>query len=181
VLIVTDFNTITDVRLVNVDTGATFMGPADPTADGINGATATTVQAIPLNDDVVIDTGEVVTLSIQADVESTALAGVKYNFELDIDNLAPNGTTLTIEGVESGEGNASYTIKPSSNPTTKAYTIAAPSITFTQKSLNNDTYVKDAEDVVVWQGTVRANDVEDLVIRSLTYIQKVRQLLPKRY
>jgi hypothetical protein len=26
----TNFNTITDVRLVNVDTGATFMGPADP-------------------------------------------------------------------------------------------------------------------------------------------------------
>jgi hypothetical protein len=42
--------------------------------DGIDGATASTVQAIPLNDDVVIDTGEVVTLSIQADVESTALA-----------------------------------------------------------------------------------------------------------
>jgi hypothetical protein len=37
--------------------------------------------------------------------------------------------------------------------------------------LNDDIVRKRrSEDVVVWQGTVRANDVEDLVIRSLTFI-----------
>jgi hypothetical protein len=42
----TNFNTITDVRLVNVDTGATFMGPADPTAGGIDGAVASTTNRL---------------------------------------------------------------------------------------------------------------------------------------
>jgi hypothetical protein len=83
-------------------------------------------------------------------------------------------SVIEVEGIVSGESQTGtagppFTIKPSADPSTKDYTVAAPSVTFTQKSLNNDTYVKDAQDVVVWQGTVRANDVEDLVIRSLYF------------
>jgi hypothetical protein len=117
------------------------------------------------------------TLSLQADVESTAVADVKYNFALQMDVMEVDQELYLVNLRTAGPP---FTIKPSADPSTKDYTVAAPSVTFTQKSLNNDTYVKDAQDVVVWQGTVRANDVEDLVIRSM-YFQNDGTADPRRY
>ena len=53
----TNFSTITNVRLVNLETGTTFMGPEDP-GTGAVGAAATLLKAIPFSDEVVVETGE---------------------------------------------------------------------------------------------------------------------------
>ncbi|QQS58988.1 S-layer homology domain-containing protein [Candidatus Peregrinibacteria bacterium] len=162
----TDFDTITNVRLVNLETGTTFMGPEDPTAGDVGAAGAgngVDTTDIPFSDEVVVETGEKLQLSIQADVSSDAHANDKYRFFADM-------STLTIKGVESNKGNAEFSIKPSSNPSTKAYTISEPSLTFAAKALSDDTFVSDAEDVVIWSGTVRANNVEDLYIRRIGFV-----------
>ena len=43
-------------------------------------------------------------------------------------------------------------------------------MTFAAKALSDDTFVSDAEDVVIWSGTVRANNVEDLYIRRIGFV-----------
>ncbi len=153
-----DANTdISDIRLVNIETGATFMGPEDLN-DKDN---------IVFNDETILETGETITLSIQGDVENTATEGEEYAFAIDMD-------TVEVEGVESnkttkGPGGTNHDIRPSGDPSTKQYTVAKPTVTLTTKSLGDDDYVADAENVVVFEATVRANSVEDIYIRDLTF------------
>jgi hypothetical protein len=158
----TNFNTITDIRLVNTDTGATFMGPKDPVAETIPSSTSSSTQAITLTDNSIIETDETLFLSLQADVENDALDGVKYSFLLDM-------SAITVEGVVSGSGNEYFNIQPAVDPYTEDITIRSPAVTFTELPINNTNITKDASDVVVWKGILRANNVEDIRIRSFEF------------
>lgn len=155
---------VTDLKLVNVETGSTFMGPEDVAALGSNvdGVVGNDF-GVAFSDEVILETGEKLTLSLQGDIPSTAANDQKFSFGLDI-------PSVSVEGIESNKTTASFDIKPSGDPQTKVYTIAEPSLTITAKTLGNDTVVADAASVTVWQGTVSANEVEDLYIRQLVFL-----------
>lgn len=156
---------IKNVRLVNVETGSTFMGPEDPDGAGL----------VIFGDAVYIESGETLNLSLQADITNNIAVTTdkKLSFALDTSTIDVKGvdSRKTATGGAIGQaGSPAFKIKPTSNPSTKVYTIAESALTFTAKTLGNDTVVADAENVTVQQLTVRANSVGDLYIRKLTFL-----------
>ena len=150
---------ISDVRLVDLATGKTFMGPEDP--DGSND--------VVFGDEQILETGDVLTLSLQGDIAAaTGYEGRTIEFTLD-------NTSIEVKGIESNRtsttASGEHDIRPKSDISTKEYTIAEPSITFTSKTLSSDFYVSSAKGAIVWKGSVRASDVQDVVVRSMTFTQ----------
>lgn len=167
-----------NVRLVDLQTGKTFMGPEDLTGNPIAPGTSGTFTVV-FSDEQVLETGDVLELSLQADINQGVDEGVDFDFELVMD-------TVEVKGIESNDTSfggttvgcagtsprsCEHDIRPTGNPNTDTYTIANPSVTFTGKTLNSDNYVEDADDVVVWKGTVRADDVEDVIVRRVDFTQ----------
>jgi hypothetical protein len=161
---------LSDIRFVDVDSKTTYMGPVGLSIadDWIPGEDMEMFKAI-FSDDTILEMGETLNLTIQADIKSSAPIGTKFVFSIDM-------STVEVEGIISGEiadggtDGQAIDIQPVYGyPYTKEATIENPMASFLAKSLNNNTIVKDARDVVVWRGEVRANKVEDLVIRSLAF------------
>ena len=171
---------ISDIRLVNADTGSTILGPETPTdaeniasgctdadADGFCDAANDTEQAtITFTDDFELMTGESLSLNIMADVEEKLADGNKYSFQLDLDN---DGDVQT-KGLVSDEDNAAD-IKPASNPETQDYTIAQATYEVTANALQSQTFVAKTKDVELWKGTFTANDARDIYVTTIVYAE----------
>ena len=171
---------ISDIRLVNADTGSTILGPETPTdaasiasgctdadADGFCDAANATEQAtITFTDDFELMTGESLSLNIMADVEEKLADGNKYSFQLDLDN---DGDVQT-KGLVSDEDNAAD-IKPASNPETQDYTIAQATYEVTANALQSQTFVAKTKDVELWKGTFTANDARDIYVTTIVYAE----------
>lgn len=163
-----------DVKFVDANTGVTISGPYD-FAVGAGPTTRT------YGDDFFIDAGETLTLQLLVDVSDLTNCngtnkgiddGDKYKFALDM-------STVEYKGETSGDtffcGGANTDCKPSvaTDPETQNYTISKAQIAFTGTTLATQTFVSKSKDVILWEGTVRANDAEDLIIRQLVFNQDV--------
>jgi len=159
---------IRNIRLVDVATGKTFVGPEDMGVD--TDATVAGAYVATFNDEQTLETGDVLNLSVQGDIDANLASGTTMVFTLDM-------SSVTVKGIESNKTSTisagEHDIRPKSNISTKTYTIANPSVTFTSKTLNSDFYVRSAKGAVVWKGSVRSNNVQDVNIRSMRFEQTV--------
>ena len=172
---------ISDIRLVNADTGSTILGPETPTdaaniasgctdndADGFcDNASATESSTIKFTDDFELMTGESLSLNIMADVEEKLANGNKYSFAL---NVAKGSGGIETKGLVSDEDNAAD-IKPASNPETQDYTIAQATYEVTANALQSQTFVAKTKDVELWKGTFTANDARDIYVTTIVYAE----------
>ncbi len=157
----------TDIKLTDVESGATILGPDDL----VDGGGANDVSVI-FSDEFVMETNETLVLDIIGDIEDAGfglLEGDEFFFTLDMD-------TVMVEGIESGDNSGGgggafgpHEITPIGDPTTQTYTIEDPTLTVSIQSESDDIYVAKADDKLLWNGTVRANSVEDLIIRSISF------------
>lgn len=159
---------VRNLRLVDLATGKTFVGPEDMGVDtdaGLGGAYVAT-----FNDEQTLETGDVLNLSLQGDIDANLASNTTMVFTLDMESV-------TVKGIESNKTSTvdagEHDIRPKGNISTKTYTIANPSVTFTSKTLNSDFYVRSAKGAVVWKGSVRSNNVQDVNIRSMRFEQTV--------
>jgi len=141
---------ITDIRIINVATGSTLMGPleldcvtlvcgADGTQDG--------TQTIDFTDDFDMEAGETLTLQVVVDVDNTITAATELGATIDITATGVgfvaedyNGDTLT---------NADDVI-PTSDLTGYAQTVRAASLTVSLSATPGDvTTIHGMDDVLV--------------------------------
>ena len=167
---------ISDIRLVNADTGSTVLGPETPTSctdtgdDATCDASTTEGQAvITFTDDFELMTGESISLNIMADVEEGLANGNKYNFQLNVETKGEGG--IETKGLVSDEDNAAD-IKPASNPETQDYTITKATYEVAYNALQSQTFVAKTKDVELWKGTFTANDARDIYVTTIVFEER---------
>ena len=174
----TNFNVLRDVRLVDIETGITLFGPIDPDNKTILAGTKRST-ALRFPKDTIVEEGQFLNLSIQADVMPGAINDSEYSFTLVMhqdDAGETSALPFKIQGLTSGKiensgipTTGNFTIRPETGPSTKIYSVVKPSIIFTPKSLRDDTFVRGTSNVVVWRSSIRANQVSNLIVRSLSF------------
>lgn len=148
---------IENITLVDVATGKTVFGPVDPTTN--NGATS----AIDFNDTHLVAATSKLVLEVQADTTDKAEDNESFTITYTVD-------TVDVYGGPDLDDSSAVSIKPSSGTiSANAKTVALPSVTFAGKSLGGDNVVESASDVVVWTGTVRSNDVEEIKVTRVAF------------
>lgn len=157
---------ISDVKLINKATGSSFLGTEQPKMSGSN-------CVVEFKDDGLVKSGETLTLSLQADVIKNSVdnpvVGKKYSFILDMGKVAIKGLDSREDTPAGCTSNCKHDVRPGSNLSSQPYTVVEAGLTVATKSLSSDDYVRKAEDKLVWHGTVRASDTEDLVVESIKF------------
>ncbi|MEK7632537.1 MAG: hypothetical protein AAB473_01980 [Patescibacteria group bacterium] len=128
---------ISDIRIVNADTGALLMGPIDlsETADGDLSAD------LAFTDDFDMDAGETLNFKVTADMESTADATDTFTITMDLTSgLA----------AEDMDGDAITSVIPTASLAGNAQTVVASGLTVSLASTptGTKTYVRGTSDVV---------------------------------
>lgn len=106
---------ISDIRIVNADTGELLMGPLDLSTSGNN-----TTQSLAFTDDFDIEAGETLNFAVTADVESTAAASQTFTLTMDL----TSGLTA-----EDDSGDAITDIVPGADLAGNAQTIVTSGLT----------------------------------------------------
>lgn len=155
------------VKLIS-KSGVTVLGPVDPSVV-TNGGTDPLTN---FGDDFIVGAGQTVEFDIIADVRKNHLSpanpvtaiqeGSQYYFVLK------NPSKITITG-QSSDATTGYSIKPASDLSSKNYTVKAAGIAITAKPLENDNYVAKTKDAIVWYGTIRATNVNDVKVNRLAF------------
>lgn len=157
---------ISDIKLVNADTGATIMGPLELDcitvvcgADGTNDG----AQTIDFTDDFEMSAGETLNIQVVVDVDDTITTGTALGATLDISGFVAedtNGDTLT---------NATDVV-PSADITGYAQTARSASLTMSLASTPTDfTTIHGMTDVNVVDFNLVAGDSGDVEITSIAF------------
>lgn len=129
---------ISDIRIVNADTGALLMGPLDlaSTVD------ATLTETLSFTDDFDMSAGETLNFKVTADMESTADATDTFTFRLN------SASGLTAEDMD---GDAITDVVPDSNLSGNAMTVVTSGLTVTLASTpsGTKTYVRGTSNVTM--------------------------------
>lgn len=147
---------LTDIRIVNSDTGATLLGPEEMTYD------SDTSEAIVFTEDFVIEAGETLNLVITADVEDTMDSGTIVTAHVDTDLFDiedENGDALSV----------TTDIVPSTDVDGYGQTARAASLVFALASTPTSTTAVDGTDgVSVVAFTATAGDASDVRVTDFT-------------
>ena len=156
---------IEDLKLRNVTTGETSMGPEDPYVIGNRAY-------VRFLDTMLIQKDNTVLFDIMGDVTHAAIEECEIKLVLLMYKVRVRGmrSGLISKGGQNGYG--PHDIKPTGNPSTKYHTIVGGgSLTVIPVPLAGDTYVSRADSKLVWKGTLQANGSENLVVRSISFNQ----------
>ena len=149
---------LNDVSLYSPELDRDIFGPADLTLISGN------LYAVNFNDTYVVNAGTKLVLEVRADTTSSAVENDTFKASLPIEaGMAHGGPDL--------DDATAVTLKPSAGTTVSAnlMTVLEPGVTFAGKSLSNDNIVEGASDLVVWEGTVRANEAEDIRVTRIGF------------
>ena len=150
---------VTDIKIVNADTGAVIMGPLE--LDSIVAAGNDAVQTIDFTDDFGMDAGETLTLQVLVDVDDSITSGTELAAAIDISGFVvedANGDTLT---------NATAVV-PSSDITGANQEALAASLTAALSSIpGNTTTVQGTNDVHVQSFSLIGGDAGEVNISSI--------------
>lgn len=97
---------ITDIKIVNADTGAVIMGPME-----LDNATADAVQTIDFTDDFSLDAGETLNLKVTADIDNLTASGTAFGAEVDMSALVTedeNGDAIAAADIVPGSDIRGY-------------------------------------------------------------------------
>ena len=132
---------ISDIRIVNADTGALLMGPLD-LATTTPGDLSDTLS---FTDDFDMDAGETLNFKVTADMESTADASDTFTLTMD---LATSGSKLTAEDMD---GDAITDVVPTASLAGNAQTVVTSGLTVSLASTpsGTKTYVRGTSDVTM--------------------------------
>lgn len=147
---------LTDIRIINSDTGATLLGPEEMTYG------SDTTENIVYTEDFTIEEGETLNLVVTADVEDTTDAGTIFTATLvtgSLDAEDSNGDALT----------AATDIVPSTSIVGYDQTARAASLVFALASSPTSTTTVDGTDgVTVVAFTATAGDASDVTVTDFT-------------
>jgi hypothetical protein len=153
---------ITDIRIINVDTGDTLMGPLELDALTDAAGADDADQTIDFTDDFEMDAGETLDLAVVADVDDTLTSGTELGAIIDISGFVAedeNGDTLT---------NATDVV-PTSDMYEGAQRAVSASLVVTLSSTPGDvTTVHGMEDVIVGKFNFTAGDAGTVNVTSIS-------------
>ncbi len=150
---------ITDIKIVNADTGAVVMGPME--LDGVADSDDDADQTIDFTDDFMVEAGETLNLELRVDVDNSVTSGTEFAAALDISGFVAEDAN--------GDAVASGDIVPSSDLTGYNQEANASSLTIQLASSPISTTVVQGKANVEMMGfSVRAGDASDVTIESLT-------------
>ncbi|MBT3230648.1 hypothetical protein HN358_02600 [Candidatus Uhrbacteria bacterium] len=151
---------ITDIRIVNADTGDTLMGPLE--LDSLVAAADDAGQIIDFTDDFDMDAGETLTLAVVVDVDDTITSGTEIGAIIDISGFVAedvNGDTLT----------NSTDVVPTSDMYEGAQKATSASLTIALSTVPGDvTTIHGMEDVGVGKFNITGGDAGQVDISSIT-------------
>lgn len=161
---------ITDIRIVNTDTGDTLMGPLelDCTADDTtcsatdSSSQGDAYQTIDFTDDCDMETGETLNLAVMVDVDDTITSGTDLAAGIDISGFVAediNGDTLT----------NSTDVVPTSDMYEGAQEATSASLVITLSTVPGDvTTIHGMENVNVGRFNFTGGDAGQVDISSIT-------------
>jgi len=147
---------VSDIKIINADTGATIMGPVDPSTTGNDG-----FQSLTFSDDFTMAAGETLNLAVTADIDNNMTSGTEVSAVLDISEFSAqdsNGDTIS-----------TASIVPSGDIVGKDQSAKSASLVIALGSTPGDvTTVMGMDDVGVANYSVNAGDAGDTTISSIT-------------
>ena len=153
---------ITDIKIVNADTGETLMGPLELDALTDAASADDADQTIDFTDDFEMSAGETLNLAVVVDVDDTLTSGTELGAIIDISGFAAedeNGDTLT----------NSTDVVPSSDMYEGAQRALAASLVVTLSTVPGDvTTIHGMEDVAVGKFNFTGGDAGPVDISSIT-------------
>ncbi|MBL4694753.1 S-layer homology domain-containing protein [Candidatus Gracilibacteria bacterium] len=150
---------IKDIKIINVDTGKTIMGPLELDSAAVGGDDAE--QTIDFTDDFDIPAGTTLNLAVVVDIDSDAGANTYYGATLDISGFVAEDAN--------GDNVATTAIIPSSDLQGNGMKAVAPSLTTTLSSTPvSDTFVKGTNLVPMVGINWKAGDSEAITLTDLT-------------
>ncbi len=146
---------LTDYRIVNTETGALVLGPEEATIAG-------EVGTVVFTDDLIIEAGETLDLTLTADMDAT-VAEANHTFIAVMDLTG----AMT---VEDEAGDAVTDIVPGSDLSGYTMTVQSPALTVALASTptGDTSYVKGTSDVTVVGYNFTASNGSDLTVTDLT-------------
>ncbi len=147
-----------DIKIINVDTGAVFMGPLELDSAVTAGDDAD--QTIDFTDDTTIEAGSTLNLAVTADIDSSATSGTEFAAALDVSGLS----------IEDGNGDAlsGSDIVPGSDLTGYNQEALSASLTIALASTPGDTTTVQGTDSHTVVGfTVTAGDSSDVTVTDI--------------
>lgn len=130
---------ISDIRIINADTGALLMGPLDLTSSGADSV----AEVLAFTDDFDMDAGETLNFAVTADMESTyAEANDTFTLTMDL----TSGLTA-----EDTDGDAITDVVPTANLSGNAQTVVVSGLTVSLASTPSGakTYVRGSSSVTL--------------------------------
>lgn len=127
---------ISDIRIVNADTGALLMGPLDLASTDADD----TAETLAFTDDFDMTAGETLNFKVTADMESTAEANDTFTLTMDL----TSGMTA-----EDSNGDSITSVIPTTDLAGNAQTVVVSGLTVTLAStpVADNTYVRGTSDV----------------------------------
>ncbi len=127
---------ISDIRIINADTGALLMGPLDLGSTDADD----TAEVLAFTDDFDMDAGETLNFKVTADMESTAEAADTFTLTMDL----TTGMTA-----EDSNGDSITSVIPTADLAGNAQTVVVSGLTVTVAStpVGAKTYVRGSSDV----------------------------------
>ncbi len=150
---------ISDIKIIDMDTGSTVMGPLD--LDSIVTAGDDADQTIDFTDDFTVEAGETLNLAVTVDVDNGVTSGTEFAAALDVSGLS-------IED-ENGDALSGSDIVPGSDLTGNNQTAESASLAVSLASTPGDvTTVQGSDDVEVVTFTMTAGDSSDVTVTDVT-------------
>lgn len=154
-----DQASLTDIKIVNADTGAVIMGPLELDSAAVGGNDA--VQTIDFTDDFSLNAGETLNLKVVADIDNEAASGTAFGAELDMSALVTED--------ENGDALAAADIVPGSDIRGYSQVARAASLTFALASTPSSTTTVDgSQNVSVVGFSVTAGQASPVTVTDFT-------------
>lgn len=148
-------SSITDIKIVNADTGTVVMGPLE-----LDNATDDPSQTIDFTDDFTLEAGETINLMVTVDVDDLVASGTEFAAAVDVSGFLPydsNDDVIT-------------NIVPSADITGYNQEANASSITFARASSPaSSNVVQGKEDASMLSISATAGDASDVTVTDLTF------------
>lgn len=158
-----------NIKLVSVKNNATVLGTVD--SQTVANCTSDCTQVLDWNEDIYVDAGETAVFKIVADTKDNLVENSTYKFKFLSSTSTGSLKDIKVTGQVSDE-TTGFDIKPAGTLSTKNYTLQEAGVTVTNKALQSDTYVASTQGAVVWNGTLRADNVKDISIERLEFAQE---------
>lgn len=152
-----DVANLSDIRVVNADTGVTLLGPEELDALGSDSS-----QTVSMTDDFSLDAGETLNLEVTVDLENTLTDGTVLTATVDT-------STIDAEDTNGDALSTTTDIVPSTDIVGFNQTARAASLVFALASTPTSTTTVDGTDnVSVVAFTATAGDSSDVLVTDFT-------------